>query len=90
MAPTRTYNRPPSPLDVLPGASTSASTARSETVDRVAAEFREMPGMSLTLSQASRLFDLRPEECGRLFDELQRRGIIQETSDGKYRSREGE
>jgi len=31
--------------------------------ERVRAEFEEMPGMTLTVPQASRLFGLQPEVC---------------------------
>ena len=37
---------------------------------RVRAEFREMPGLTLTLSQASRLFSIEPTRCERVLDVL--------------------
>lgn len=37
---------------------------------RVLAEFREMPGMRLTLLQAARLFDLEPARCAGVLDAL--------------------
>ena len=37
---------------------------------RVLAEFHEMPGLRLTLTQASRLFNIEPARCGRILDML--------------------
>ena len=37
---------------------------------RIRAEFREMPGLTLTLEQASRLFDLEPTRCARVLGQL--------------------
>ena len=54
-------------------------------VTRVASEFREMPGLMLTLDQAARLFDLAAEQCWGIFDLLQRDGVIERDSDGLYR-----
>jgi hypothetical protein len=59
-------------------------------VARVAAEFREMPGLSVTLAQAARLFNLSGDECGGLFEELRRQGLIEVTPDGVYRRPSGE
>lgn len=43
---------------------------------RVCAEFAEMPGLSLTLAQASRLFQLDAARCERVLDALVRRGEL--------------
>jgi hypothetical protein len=48
---------------------------------RVQAEFREMPGLRLTLAQASRLFSIQPERCERLLGGLVRAGHL--TTDGR-------
>ena len=37
---------------------------------RILAEFREMPGLTLTLPQAARLFSVEPSRCKRLLDAL--------------------
>ena len=37
---------------------------------RVLAEFREMPGLRLTLTQAARLFDIEPTQCQRVLGSL--------------------
>ena len=38
--------------------------------ERVRAEFEEMPGMTLTVPQASRLFGLHPETCQLVVERL--------------------
>jgi hypothetical protein len=43
---------------------------------RVLAEFREMPGLRLTLNQASRLFDIEPPRCARILEMLVARGCL--------------
>jgi DNA-binding IclR family transcriptional regulator len=58
-------------------------------VARVASEFREMPGLSVTLAQAARLFDLSRDECSRVLIELQRDGVVELTQDGCYRTPPG-
>ncbi|MBI4262807.1 MAG: hypothetical protein HY657_00380 [Acidobacteria bacterium] len=37
---------------------------------RVRAEYQEMPGLSLTVSQAARLFDLELTQCERVLGDL--------------------
>jgi hypothetical protein len=53
-------------------------------VGRIQAEFREMPGLRLTLAQACRLWGLDVTSCesilGRLLDE----GFLRRTTDGAY------
>lgn len=43
---------------------------------RIHAEYREMPGLKLTLAQASRLFNLEPVRCGRALDTLVSVGVL--------------
>jgi DNA-binding IclR family transcriptional regulator len=52
---------------------------------RIDAEFREMPGMSLTEAQARRLFNLSESTCSRLLSLLVARGVLRRTEDGQYR-----
>jgi len=47
----------------------------------VQAEFEEMPGLKLTLAQASRLFDLEPARCAEVLFALIRSGRL--VTDGK-------
>ena len=44
--------------------------------DRVFAEYREMPGLSLTAPQARRLWGCDACTCDRVIDELLRRGAL--------------
>src|SRR5688572_15435049 len=66
MAPTRTHSHPPRPLDVARTSADrmwihSGNTPEPALVTRVESEFREMPGLSLTVHQAARLFHLAEE-----------------------------
>jgi len=48
---------------------------------RVAAEFREMPGLTLTIAQAARLFSIDSARCERIFSTLVERGVL--TTNGR-------
>ena len=48
---------------------------------RIQAEFREMPGLRLTVPQASRLFNIEPIRCERILGALVRAGHL--ATDGK-------
>ena len=48
---------------------------------RVRAEFQEMPGLTLTLPQASRLFSIEPARCERVLGTLVHAGDL--ATDGK-------
>ena len=43
---------------------------------RIRGEFREMPGLALTLGQAQRMWDLERHECERLLDDLVVTGFL--------------
>ena len=47
--------------------------------------YREMPGLSLDLSQAARLFGLRDNTCQVVLEALVRRGSLRRADDGQYR-----
>ncbi len=49
---------------------------------RVTAEYREMPGLCLTVSQAARLWGLPPDVCCAVIDELVRQGVLRRTTKG--------
>jgi DNA-binding IclR family transcriptional regulator len=49
---------------------------------RIRAEFREMPGLRLTLAQASRFFHLERSECERLLSDLVRCGELRSDGSG--------
>lgn len=66
------------------GAHTTPCVAHREEHElcrRVQAEFREMPGLELTLSQASRLFSIEPTRCERVLGALVHAGHL--ATDGK-------
>jgi len=51
---------------------------------RVRGEFREMPGLCLTIEQASRLWQVDRLVCEIVLRELVRTGVLQMTSGGAY------
>ena len=51
-------------------------------VDRIRGEFREMPGLQLTLAQAQRLFGLEPAACRRVIDTLVETSFLRWTPSG--------
>ena len=54
---------------------------REREMTRVCAEFREMPGLRITVPQAARLFSLEHRDCARLLEALVDRGVL--FSDGQ-------
>ena len=52
---------------------------------RIYDEFDEMPGTSLTLPQASRLFGVPMEVCDRILAGLVNDGRLHRTKDGRFR-----
>ena len=50
----------------------------------VDAEFREMPGLRLTLAQAQRLWHLSSEDCADVLNYLTRKGRLQRDRTGQY------
>jgi hypothetical protein len=58
-------------------------------VDRVRAEFREMPGLRLTPAQARRLWGLEHEVCGAVIDALVSTAFLRWTSAGSLTRAEG-
>jgi len=51
---------------------------------RIRREYEEMPGLLLTLQQASRLWGLPPELCGALLDRLVRERFLVRTNAGNF------
>ena len=51
--------------------------SRTALVQRIEAEFREMPGLCITLGQASRLFGLSEDVCQRVLGQLAETDAIQ-------------
>jgi len=57
---------------------------RSHVLDRVRAEYAEMPGLSLTDVQARRLFGLDEAECPEVLAVLIREGFLRLSDVGMY------
>lgn len=53
-------------------------------VQRVQGEYLEMPGLSLTETQAQRLWHLEPEACQLLLKALVESGFLRRTPRGGY------
>ena len=53
-------------------------------LERVEAEYREMPGLSLTLPQAQRLWTADRATCEEVFSRLLARRVLRETSAGRF------
>ena len=53
-------------------------------LDRLRAEYLEMPGMKLTIEQVQRLCGIEPTMCKRVLDALVRTGFLCLKSDGTY------
>jgi hypothetical protein len=52
-------------------------------VERVVAEYREMPGLTLTIEQARRLWGCDAETCQRVVDVLVDRHMLRWSRDGR-------
>jgi hypothetical protein len=52
-------------------------------VERVLSEYREMPGLALTLDQARRLWGCDDDTCRRLADSLVNRHVLRWSRDGR-------
>jgi hypothetical protein len=53
-------------------------------VGRVRGEYREMPGLRLTVRQAARLFGMSPDDAEAVLGELRRTGVLMLSADGAY------
>ncbi|MBS1820039.1 MAG: hypothetical protein JSU08_19055 [Acidobacteria bacterium] len=51
---------------------------------RIRSEFLEMPGLSLTIPQASRLWNLDPQTSQLALEMLVHAGVLQCTDDGRF------
>lgn len=52
--------------------------------DRIMAEYREMPGLSLTAAQASRLWGLELSQCHLLLEALVASGYLRRAAQSTY------
>ena len=53
-------------------------------ISRIVAEYREMPGLSLTPAQAARLCGIASSEADRIMRHLEAAGMLTRTSTGAY------
>jgi len=60
------------------------ATPSAELYVRVLAEYRETPGLSLTVAQASQLLRVEPDTCERILRMLAELGRLQRSADGRY------
>ena len=59
-------------------------TSFDSLVARVRAEYSEMPGLRLTVSQACRLWHVDVSTCEMLFEQLVREGFLYKTEKSAY------
>ena len=60
--------------------------SRAQLVALILGTYAEMPGLSLNLQQAARLFGLREATCLTVLSDLVREGRLRQAADGQYRS----
>jgi hypothetical protein len=53
-------------------------------IARIRGEYREMPGLRLTLAQACRLWQLDASTCEAVFERLVREAFLSKTGNGSY------
>ena len=61
-----------------------ATTAVHQILVRVEGEYREMPGLSLTLAQARRLWGLDHSTCELVLTRLIEHGVLKRAANGTY------
>jgi len=57
---------------------------RNQLLQRLHAEFREMPGIALSGPQIARLENLPVDVCDRVLNELLHRGDVSKRDDGRF------
>ena len=62
--------------------------AREAIVRRIVGEFQDMPGLVLSLKQASRLLGVDESACGRILAALTRSGVLRQNANDYYSRRE--
>jgi hypothetical protein len=82
---TRNFSRCPAGFQATPAESldtpfgmvvADGAAMTDNLCDRVRGEYREMPGLRLTVAQAARLFNLDHAQCGQLLDTLVTDGAL--------------
>ena len=64
----------------------SGEPSRAQLVTRIIGMYIEMPGLSLHLRQAMRLFGVREVTCSLVLADLVQAGRLRQTADGQYRA----
>jgi hypothetical protein len=59
-------------------------TTMGPVFERIVAEYREMPGLSLTVAQAGRLFGVASDQCVTVLQTLVAQGRLRRREDGRY------
>jgi hypothetical protein len=67
-----------------PSTSTAENVAVTNWIHRIEAEYREMPGLSLTRPQIQRMWGLSGDLCDVLLDSLQARQVLRLNRRGGY------
>jgi hypothetical protein len=62
--------------------------AREAIVRRIVGEFQDMPGLVLSLKQASRLLGVDEAACGRILAALTKSGVLRQNANDYYSRRE--
>ena len=57
---------------------------RDQLMNMIVGTYREMPGLTLHLGQAARLFDVRLATCQVVFEDLVRTRRLRRTADGQF------
>src|SRR5206468_8420885 len=70
----------PATVTLVPKQDRRDEAARERLLRRVTSEFKGMPGLSLGVTQASRLFGASPEACARILHGLAEEGVLRHTS----------
>jgi hypothetical protein len=63
---------------------------RHALMQRIHSEFEEMPGLSLTVSQAGKIFGLHVEIIGRILERLSDTRVLRRRNDGQFTLHVGE
>jgi len=69
----------------LPAVDRRNTASRLALLHRICNEFHEMPGIALTQQQATRLFGIPDEICGRILVRLVNDGRLRRSPDGRFR-----
>ena len=71
-------------ISASPASDFPARDRRALMTERVRGEFREMPGLTLTLAQAGRLWSLDPATCDEVLGQLVSSGFLRRRADGAF------